>query len=341
MCSVENFDEWMESGMGLFDKIKEPVILKQESSASVQLEQLRQMYSEVTNVKVKAMLEHDINLVNAGIFGESTILLELQNSHLPLFVLHDLHLEHQGLPSQIDFLVITKGRNFIIECKNLYGNITIDSSGSFIRTAWNRKEGIYSPITQSLRHLELIKQIRSDQKGSFLTKALFERNFYENYRSVVVLANPKTVLNAQTAPKGIREQVIRADQLIQYIKKVNSESGAVTSSEDDTVELANFFLHQHKPSETDYLEKYRKMLSSAASSDKASITPSEEPSSDSVKKEVPASAFSEKIQETPVCPKCGAPMVKRKATKGEKAGTEFWGCSRFPHCHGIINISGQ
>ena len=325
--------------MGLFDKIKEPVILKQDSSASVQLERLQQMYSEVTNVKVKAMLEHDINLVNAGILGENTILFELQNSHLPLFVLHDLYLVYQGLSSQIDFLVITKGRNFVIECKNLYGNITVDSSGSFIRTAWNRKEGIYSPITQSQRHLELIKQIRSNEKGNFLIKALFERNFYENYRSVVVLANPKTVLNAQTAPKEIREHVIRADQLIQYIKNVNSESGAVTSSEEDTEELANFFLCQHKPAETDYLEKYRKILSSIDPSDETSITPSEKPSSELVQTEVAASSFTEKTQEIPACPKCGAPMVKRKAAKGEKAGTEFWGCSRFPHCHGIIDIS--
>lgn len=40
------------------------------------------MYAEV--------LEHDINLANAGILGENTILFELQNSHMPLFVLHDL-----------------------------------------------------------------------------------------------------------------------------------------------------------------------------------------------------------------------------------------------------------
>jgi ssDNA-binding Zn-finger/Zn-ribbon topoisomerase 1 len=31
-------------------------------------------------------------------------------------------------------------------------------------------------------------------------------------------------------------------------------------------------------------------------------------------------------------------MVKRRATRGEMIGMEFWGCSRFPHCHGIINI---
>ena len=34
----------------------------------------------------------------------------------------------------------------------------------------------------------------------------------------------------------------------------------------------------------------------------------------------------------PVCPKCAAPMVLRRATTGSNAGREFWGCSNFPGC---------
>ncbi len=336
----DTFDEWMELEMGLFDKIKEPVILKKESSANAQLEQLQQMLGVATDAKIKAALEQEIKLVNAGIFGENTILFELQNSYIPMFVLHDLYLEYNGLSAQIDFLVITRGRYFVIECKNLYGDITINNSGDFIRTVWNRKEGIYSPITQGQRHLELIKQIRSNEKGNFLTKALFERNFYENYRSVVVLANPKTVLNDRYAPREIREQVIRGDQLIQYIKKVNSESGTVFSSESDTKEMAYFFLNQHKAQETDFLEKYRNMFSSAELTVEIATESSAKSSTETetVRKEIQPTATTLEIPETPICPKCGSPMVKRKAAKGEKSGTEFWGCSRYPHCHGIINI---
>jgi len=35
-----------------------------------------------------------------------------------------------------------------------------------------------------------------------------------------------------------------------------------------------------------------------------------------------------------VCPECGAPMVVRRS----KFGKLFYGCSRYPKCHGIINI---
>jgi Protein of unknown function (DUF2726)/Topoisomerase DNA binding C4 zinc finger len=40
----------------------------------------------------------------------------------------------------------------------------------------------------------------------------------------------------------------------------------------------------------------------------------------------------------PSCPKCSSPMVRRQAKSGANAGETFWGCSRFPKCHGIIPI---
>lgn len=38
---------------------------------------------------------------------------------------------------------------------------------------------------------------------------------------------------------------------------------------------------------------------------------------------------------TPQCPTCNASMVQRTAQKGSRAGSRFWGCSRFPACRGI------
>ncbi len=39
----------------------------------------------------------------------------------------------------------------------------------------------------------------------------------------------------------------------------------------------------------------------------------------------------------PKCPYCGSTMLLRTARKGMSAGHKFWGCSRFPRCHGIID----
>ncbi len=38
--------------------------------------------------------------------------------------------------------------------------------------------------------------------------------------------------------------------------------------------------------------------------------------------------------EGPRCPRCGARMAVRAVRGGERAGTEFWGCVRFPACRG-------
>lgn len=38
----------------------------------------------------------------------------------------------------------------------------------------------------------------------------------------------------------------------------------------------------------------------------------------------------------PSCPRCSSPMVRRTAKGEENAGREFWGCSRFPTCRGVI-----
>lgn len=41
---------------------------------------------------------------------------------------------------------------------------------------------------------------------------------------------------------------------------------------------------------------------------------------------------------TPACPTCGRGMVKRTAKKGANAGNEFWGCSNYPQCRGVVPI---
>ncbi len=38
------------------------------------------------------------------------------------------------------------------------------------------------------------------------------------------------------------------------------------------------------------------------------------------------------------CPKCGSSMVLRQAQNGQYSGKNFWGCSRYPKCRGIINV---
>lgn len=323
--------------MGLFDKIKEPVFLKdstKDEKIVKELEEIENLASEDDKNQIK----QEIKRIKYGISGEKKIEFELKNSHIPMFVIHDLYLEHAGLKAQIDYLVLTKRRNFVIECKNFYGNLTICDNGDFVRTVtkngMQKKQRVYSPITQNKRHLELIKAIRLDEKNNFITKAIFEKYFYETYRPIVVLANYKGFLNTKYAPKDVAKQVINADQLIDYIQKVNNEDNAENCFEKYLQELADFFMQQDKENPTEYLKKYKKLIKTPNIPCYNTNLKNQSISDTSFKNALNKQSL---FSKAPVCKRCGAPMVKRIAKRGDNKGNEFWGCSRYPKCRFIID----
>jgi hypothetical protein len=240
--------------------LKRPHFYKADSNAIRQLEQLKEIHKTAPDA-IKPQIEHDIKMLSYGIVGEECIAFELNNSSLPVIVLHDLHIVYEDLSAQIDYLIITNKFVLVIECKNLIGNIEVNNNGDFIRTMqYNgkyRKEGIYSPITQNMRHLEIIKRVRLSRKNNFFTQTIFEKYFDSNYKSVVVLANPKTVVNMKYAKKDVKEKIIRCDQLIKYIKRQLNKSKNPISSEKDMYEQADFFLNLHSENTVDYSKKYR------------------------------------------------------------------------------------
>lgn len=77
--------------------------------------------------------------------------------------------------------------------------------------------------------------------------------------------------------------------------------------------------HSYVPSELN--NKFQEVLSNITISSKAAITLDN--------------------NTTIKCPKCGIPMVKKKAKKGKFAGKEFYGCSNYPKCKEIINITNE
>lgn len=334
--------------MELFQKKIGPVFLKENSDASAFIEKMNELQNKATTPELKKEIEKQIKLASYGSVGEQNIAYELKNSGMDMYILHDIYLEYEDLSAQIDYIIITRKKVFIIECKNLIGNIEIDSQGNFIRTyemfGKKIKEGIYSPVTQNQRHLNVLKACRKAAKGNFITKAAYEHFFDEGHKSLIVLANPKTYFNYKYAPKELRDKVIRADQLVATIKKINDASKESTYTEKEMRELAEFYLNANKSERSDYSKKYEDMLKQV-SEESQKITAAGE---NFVKKEQQAySARKQQMSEKECngadeiekyCPKCGSKLVLRKATKGSNAGRNFYGCSAFPKCRYIENI---
>jgi len=304
--------------MGFFQKSIGPVFVKEVSDTAAFIEKMKVLSAEASP-RIKEEIDKQIKLASYGEAGEKNIAYELKNSGLDMYILHDIYLEHEDLSAQIDYLIICRKKVYILECKNLVGDIEIDSNGQFIRkyeiNGKKYKESIYSPITQNERHMNVIKEVRKSSKSNFITKQIFLSNFEKGYQSIVVLANPKSCLNDKYAKKEIKQKVIRADQLVAFIKKCESECEEPEYFEKDMKDLAEFYLSRSIPNKSDYARKYEEFLR--------------------IEKE---NAIKAQNDEELICPKCGLKLVLRTAKTGQFAGKQFYGCSGYPNCKYIQNI---
>lgn len=329
--------------MGLFDK-PEVTILKESSDAKTYLSQLEALQKEVKpGTDLANKIDKEIVITKAGIAGEDAIMFELKNSGMDLVVLHDLYIETKdGRGAQIDYLVITPYVNVLIECKNLFGNIEINSKGEFIRSFSYKgrwiKEGVYSPITQNERHLTVFKDRRGERKGAFMRFAM-EHGFEKYNKTIVVLANPKTLINDKCAPKEVRQKVIRGDQLISVLKEFKSD---VKSSKKEMLSYGENYLSMNRNDRKEYIKKFEELtaLQKMDSSEK-----DEDPAEKIITtEETPAVALSKGEEHTieqpdvRICPWCGKELVLRTAKKGNNIGKQFYGCSGFPKCRYVKNL---
>lgn len=238
--------------MGLFDRFIETIFLKTDSDLQTKIEKLSELQKQYpTNKKIGI----DLMLCKLGLAGEKEIEYELKNANLGMYVLHDITIRYEDLTAQIDYIVVTTGKIYLIECKNMVGNIIVNEHGDFIRKINQQKEGIYSPIRQAERHVEILKKIWLSKSGMW--NKIFVKGRFDNwYVPLVVIANQKSVLDIRYAPKEIKQKIVKSDQLINYIKKDLSEIDKdLLSSKKKTYELANWLLSLDEIHEID-VSKY-------------------------------------------------------------------------------------
>lgn len=72
-----------------------------------------------------------------------------------------------------------------------------------------KREGMYSPVTQSERHCRILKKMLSDQ-------GLIKKT---PVKPIVVLANPKSIIDKKRAQKTVQYLIIKSDQLVNYLSE--------------------------------------------------------------------------------------------------------------------------
>lgn len=249
--------------MELFKRFNETIFLKEDSNLEKQIKELEEIRPKL---KYTNEIDKDILLLRKGLQGEKDIAFELKNSNLGMYVVHDVTIPFEDLKAQIDYVIVTKGYIYLVECKNLIGNITVSHTGEFVReyelNGKKYKEAIYLPYSQACRHIEVLKK-RWISKNNKLTVKLKEK-FFDTlwYKPLVVISNPKSIVNVKYAPKEVKNHVVRVDQLLNYIKNdIYYYDNESFSNQKNMLECASFFVETNTNEYNSIAKKYEKYIS--------------------------------------------------------------------------------
>ncbi|SHG81964.1 HRDC domain-containing protein [Ornithinibacillus halophilus] len=225
--------------------IKEPIIYKGFNEDSPWITNLtRLVENNEPNIDLQKVENH-LKLFSIGQAGEKNVLFELQNSMLPMVVLHDVSLEYEDYYAQLDFVIITHKFIMVLEVKKLFGSIHITDKGEFQRviTKNNKvvnKEGMYSPINQVERHVAILKKLL---KANGIIQSC-------PVKYAVTFANPKTILNiSKNTPANIQSSVIRHDQIKAFIKDELEKKSPVLMTDQKLYDIADTILKFSKEKE--------------------------------------------------------------------------------------------
>lgn len=234
--------------MGFLTKIK-PTLVVDGANTLKRIEALEAL-NNLNDEGIKYR-DNELKLLNIGLHSEKQILFELLNSNIPMYIFHDVYYEWENLKAQIDFVIVTEQKVFIIECKNMIGNVIINDKGDFIREYNNMKEGMYSPITQNKRHIDLLCNLMLANQN--LVGKFIKRNIGNDFESIIVFSNPKTIIKDKYAPRDIKSMVMRADEVSKRIRHVISISPKI-----NILDYAEFFQLNNISPKMDYTAKYKK-----------------------------------------------------------------------------------
>ncbi len=276
-------------------RFKDTVFYKTDSDLQERFNALEKLNKEFPN---NEDLLIELYTIKKGLEGENELAYELSKANIGMYVLRDIKLKYEDLTAQIDYVVLTPMYTYLIECKNLVGNITVNDKGDFIRelsiNGKTIKKGMYSPLRQVEAQREVLRKIW-ESKVSRIKKIFASSHFNEYKRVLVVAANHDTILNTKYAPKDLKYKVLRSDSLVRQLQYDfdSRDMDVPLETKKSLEEAAKSYIEISYKETIDYYEFYKKKY---------------------------------KLEEL-VCPKCGGQLVKRKGNYGE-----FYGCNNYPKC---------
>ena len=237
-----------------------------------------------------------------------------------------------GTTTEIDVILIHSTGIFVIESKNYSGWIFgSEKAKTWTQTLQNgrgraRKEHFYNPIMQNNTHMKHLKKIVGEHVPVYSVIAFSERCTLKNV--TVESANIK-VINRQHLVTAVKHL---GNQSIQALSKMDIER--IFEMLYPYTQTTEYEKLQHITN-VDAIKHNSKVVPIAIKKDVEKITEVEKDSEPQMKAAVADQKEEESMKEQNskrTCPRCNAELVLRTAKKGEHAGEQFYGRSRFPKC---------
>jgi len=293
-------------------------------------------------------------------------------------LIHDLRLEYDGEVAQIDHLLVGRMMDiYLIDAKNFTYDVSISEEGDFSYFYKNKPYSIPSPIVQNQHHIKLLDKFLIDNELLPKRLGMTLRPGYKNIILISPksrLTKPSkglydcsAVMKADKFLERFKEDINSTDALDDMVSLTK------VVSQDSLQRFAEKIVLHHKPFLIDYVTRFglkaemtdavdtvevltdlpmcpvcgKEMVKREAKKGKSigkvffgcsqfpkcrGVLELDDVIIEKVKEEILAEP------ESPMCPKCDGLMVKRVSKKGNKAGSEFWGCKNFPECKGAISI---
>lgn len=236
-------DSFFNNAQVLLGGFHVPEVLKRDDEG---------LQNQIAYLESHPSKENSIKLAGfkKGAEGEANVLYQLEHSGIGMYILHGIHIED----AQIDFVVVTRGWVYFIECKNWSGSWKVLRDGTVLVENGKYKKSYPSPFTQNQRHMDTVKQ-RWREKNNKVTNILFSSLFEKNwYKPLVVVSNYESIIDLKDASKYDRSHIVRADQLVAFMKRdLKAYAGREPfSSKKEMKAVADGFLK----AEQEYQEKY-------------------------------------------------------------------------------------
>lgn len=252
-----------------------------------------------------------------GMIGEAFInfgirlFLDVREYHL----LKNVTLPTPQGTTQIDHVIVSRFGLFVIETKNIKGWIFGNPAHkSWTQQIYRRRHTFQNPLRQNYLHLMTLKSLLglADHQLHSIIYFIGDCTFKTPMPDNVMNRGLIHYIKGKTTPVLTPAEVTRVIDTIQRGRLA-----------------ANWQTHKQHVAQLKarHSEVPRPRLSVAAMPVVNQVVNAAPPITEAL------------TQANPLCPRCGNPMVLRTAKRGDNRGNQFWGCSGYPKCRFIVNLT--